>query len=524
MKVLIVIDKEGTAIWRLADSVKRSLPQHEIKIYPVHPKRNDIDTLIEVQRLMAWCDILDIHYWKSGQILRTSFPNEFNAKPKILFHFNPYDAENDENQYYDKVVVGNEEIYTRISFAHLIPYGINLNFFKFNDNYTKEKVVNMSVARIEGKKGVLEVARACKELGYKFKLVGRVSKDDYMREVMKAGQGVIEFWENASEEKLREIYYSSMIHVCNSVDGFESGTLPILECMACGVPVLTRSIGHVPDLYDGSNMVIREGKQDDYEDLKKNMSNLVENEAWREKIREKAWETAKHRDERKMANKINSLYWNIFNPDVPLMSVIIPTKDNPEAFLNCFVGALQQDYPKYEIVIADSGNTPVKQIVDEAKKNSSVSIKYLYFPNKGNYTLAEARNRAVVESDGEYLVFCDDRIRMEPDAVKTFSVQRRVKTWFWGIKDDAAKGFVENFCCVNRRDLIAGGMFCERMQWYGGMTQEIRERFERCRGFEFIFLSDAKAYSNKKAKSKKSRKESIIEAKYLISKMYDKGI
>ncbi|MBU1759384.1 MAG: glycosyltransferase, partial [Bacteroidetes bacterium] len=56
----------------------------------------------------------------------------------------------------------------------------------------------------------------------------------------------------------------------NSLFDFESGTLPILEAMACGVPVLTRNIGHVPDLFDGKNMVIREGEQNDVEDLKKN--------------------------------------------------------------------------------------------------------------------------------------------------------------------------------------------------------------------------------------------------------------
>jgi len=223
MKILIVVDKQGTAIWRLANSVKRTLSQHDIIIFPIHPKRNDVDSLIEVQKLMVWCDILDIHYWKSGQILRTSFPTEFNSKPKILFHFNPYDVNTEENQYYDRVIVGNNEMYTKLPSAHLIPYGIDLGFFRFNDNYTEEKIVNMSVARIEGKKGVLEVAKVCKELGYKFKLVGRVSKGSYMKEVMEAGKGVIEFWENATDFKLREIYYSSTIHICNSVSGFESG-------------------------------------------------------------------------------------------------------------------------------------------------------------------------------------------------------------------------------------------------------------------------------------------------------------
>lgn len=522
MRILIICDKEKTAIWRLADSVKRNLLQHKIIILPVHPKRNDVDTLLEAQRLLQWCDVLDIHYWKSGQVLRTNFPKEFEEKPKVLFHNNPYEAENDENKYYDKVVVNNEEIYNKLPSAYLIPMGINLGFFKFNDNYTEDKVVNMSVARIEGKKGVLEVAKACNDLGYKFKLVGRVSKPEYMDEVIKVGGRNIEFFEDVTDEKLREVYYSSAIHVCNSVDNFESGTLPILEAMACGVPVLTRRVGHVPELYDGSNLLVRKGKEDDAEDLKTALKSLMENKEWRIKMRNKAWDTVKTRDERRMALEVNTIYYSIWRKDLSLMSVIIPTKDRPKVFMESFIGALQQDYPKYEIIVADSGDIPVKLIVEEARKQTDTPIKYIHFPHKGNYTLSEARNRAVIEADGNTLVFCDDRLKMEPTAVSVFSAYARPRTWIWGVKDGAPKAFVENFCCINRGDLVRSGMFCERMQWYGGMSQEIRERFEKGLGFSFIFMDEAKANEVRTTKKKSTRRDDLIEAKFLVYKMYKK--
>ena len=522
MKILIIIDKRGTAIDRLAQAVKKYSPHHKIEILPVHPKRAEPETILKAGRLMEWADIIDVHYWKSGEVIREANPTVFESKPRILFHFNPYDAgKQDVNNRYDSVVVGNSSIHSRIPFAHLVHYGVDLDFFKFNKDYTEEKIVNMSVARIEGKKGVREVAQACKELGYKLKLVGRVSKPDYMREVMKVGEGAIEFLEDVTDEELLEAYYASAIHVCNSVDGFESGTLPILESMACGVPVLTRNIGHVPDIYDGKNIVVRQGQTDDVEDLKKNLKEMMENRDWRLKLREGAFNTVRGYDTRRMVRNINSLYNSLYNADEGLMSVIIPTKDNPKSFVESFIGALSQDFPKYEVVVADSGDTPVREIVEEARNSTDVPIKYIHFPHKGNYTLAEARNRAVIEAEGEFLIFCDDRLKMEPDAVSVFSEAKKVKTWLWGTKDGVGKSFVENFSCVNRRDLIDGGMFNERIQWYGGMTQEIKTRFDRGRGFRFAFISRAKANEVRSSKSKWTKRDSVVEAKWTLYKMYE---
>lgn len=522
MRILIIVDKQGSAIDRLAQSVRKHLPHHQIIVAPVHPKRNDVETIAEAQKLMMWADIIDIHYWRSGQVLRQTFPTEFNTKKKILFHFNPYDALSEENQYYDELVVGNEEIAHKVPPAHLIPYSIDLDFFKYNPNYTEEKRVMMSVNRIEGKKGVYEVAKACNELQYPFTLVGRVSKADYMKQVMEAGGNMIEFYENATDEILRDTYYKSAIHVCNSVDNYESGTLPILEAMACGVPVLTRPIGHVPDLFSGSNMDVRMGTQDDIEDIKVHLQNLMETRSLRESMREKAWETVKNRDDRRMALDIQKLYYKLYQPEKKLVSVIIPTRDNPEAFAESLLGAIEQDYPNMEIVVADSGDYPSKKIVNEIKKHTEIPIKYIEFQNRGTYSLAEARNRAVIEADGEILVFCDDRVKMKPNVVSIFAGMWQPKTWLWGSKDGVVKGFVENFSCVGRADLIKLGMFNERMQWYGGMTQEIRERFEKRNGIDFVFLQEAEANAIRRSKSKNSRREDIIDAKFLVYKLYNK--
>src|SRR3990167_6975790 len=419
MKVLIVVDKYGSAIHRLAEQVRMNNPHLEIIVYPVHPKRNDVETLVEAQRLINWCDILDIHYWKSGEILKTSFPVEFDRKPKVLFHFNPYDLEKEDWQKdYKKIVVGNERMQLKLPYSDLIPYGVDLSFFEFNENYTEDKIVQMSVARIEGKKGVLEVARVCKELDYKFILIGRVSEPNYMAEIMR--EGSVDFRESADEQGLLQSYREAAIHVCNSVDDFESGTLPIIEAMACGVPVLTRNIGHVPDLFNGENMIVRKGVKDDFEDLKSELSKMMESREQRIKIRGKAWETVKNRDVRKMARQVSDLYYLLWKDNRPLVSIIIPTYDRPEALIESLVASTSSDYGKIEVVVADSGHNSVLPIIEKLRKSVDIPVKYVRFQSKG-YTLAEARNRAVLEAQGEILIFCDDRLVMEPNAVSKFA-------------------------------------------------------------------------------------------------------
>jgi glycosyltransferase involved in cell wall biosynthesis len=515
MKILIVVDKTDSAIDRLAQEVVKNAPEYDIKVLPIHPKKADGETLYELGNLLNWCDILDIHYWKIGEIIKTTFPKEFEAKPKVLFHFNPYDIDKQKWEY-DQVVVGNKSIHNKAPYAFHIPYCVDLDFFKYNEEYTEEnRIVNMVVGRIESNKKVLEVAQACKEIGAKLRLIGRVSSGPYMQQVLDTG--AVEFFENVTEDDLYKHYKEATIHVCNSVDNFESGTLPILEAMATGVPVLTRNTGHVPDLNNGKNMLVRKGKPDDLEDLKKSMLDLLDNREWRLKLREAAFNTVRKYSSEIMVRRIFNIYKRVYQKPKPMVSVIIPTKDNPEAFIESLVGAVTQDYDKYEVIVSDSGETSVKRIVEAARGKTKVPIKYIRFTKQG-YTLPEARNRAVVEAFGDLLVFCDDRLKMEKQTVNEFVNYSEQQTWLWGVKDNSPKAFVENLSAVFREDLIKGGMFNERIAYYGGATQDIKQRFEN---FSFQLIDRAKATSVKRAKSKKSRRSDIIKAKLILQKLYE---
>jgi glycosyltransferase involved in cell wall biosynthesis len=260
-----------------------------------------------VKDLFRWADLVHIQYWKTGAKIREIF-REWGSKPKILTHYNPYNLHEEDWKDYKRLVVVNKTQHKELPKATLIPLCTDLKFFKFNANYTTQKTVNMSINRIEGKKGVKEVAQACKELGYRFLLVGRVSKRDYCNEVVAAGGKFIYFRENVTDKQLRETYYASAIHVCNSVPNFESGTLPVLECMACGVPVVSRSVGHVPDIYNGKNLRLLEGLPSDVKGIKKALKELMEHEPLRLKMRNQGLKTVQQRGYDTWSKKHVALY------------------------------------------------------------------------------------------------------------------------------------------------------------------------------------------------------------------------
>ena len=124
-----------------------------------------------------------------------------------------------------------------------------------------------------------------------------------------------------------------------------------------------------------------------------------------------------------MVSQVLHLYNEIYMSEKKLVSIIIPTKDNAEALVQSLYGALKQDYKKIEVIVSDSGKTSVKPIIDACRKKSDIPIKHIKFDDRETYSLAEARNRAIIEAEGDYLVFCDDRIQMDERAVSAFMAE-----------------------------------------------------------------------------------------------------
>lgn len=519
LKVLHICDKEGTAIDRLAQGLKPYHDSFQFDVISVHPKRPDSEQLEEFERLGKEADIIDWGYFRTAQLLREKYP-WVKEKPQILNHYNPYSIHESDWNEYDIVTADNQSIYqdlSQITQARLeyIPLTTDTDFWTFERDWKPFRQVLMVANRIESKKGVLPVAKACQKLNIPLILVGSISSGDYFQEVMSTG--VVTFHQQISDESLRKLYYQSAVHVCNSVDNFESGTLPILEAMLCGTPVITREVGHVPELNNGQNMVINTSTPDDIDNLGKLIGELIDNPVRRREIRDKAWNTAKTRSNERRAVMFQRLYRSLLS-DQPPVSVIVPVYDSEDVIKACLEAIKNQDYPNLELVVCDD-NPSVEnsgEMVEEFAKIVNFPVKYIG-SGLSDYGLARARNLGIVYSTGDILVFCDQRQIMKPDAVSQFVAKLEPNSWLWGSKG-FKKDWVENFSCTYRQTALDCGMFCERIDEYGGLTQEIRSRI-RTQGIKTIYVEEAQAEPMGKSSNRATKKAEIVRMKNRLWRM-----
>lgn len=186
-----------------------------------------------------------------------------------------------------------------------------------------------------------------------------------------------------------------------------------------------------------------------------------------------------------------------------MISYIIPTCNRYEICLKNILNLKQQSYEKHEIIVCDDSEkkyhaSESKKFIEEIEK---LKVKYIYcarFDSNGikDYGLARARNFGVVESQGEFLVFLDDRITPDgKDSIVNLIKPLRSshkKIWVFGDKGANKSSFVENFSAIRRNQMVSAGMFCERIDQYGGMTRELSTRYSS-QGFLFQYVPEAKA-------------------------------
>lgn len=520
LKVLAVVDKQDTALDRLAKGVEKYHDNLDYGVVAVHPKRPDDMQLKTFEMLAKDSQIIDFQYYKTALMLLDRFP-WLKDKKKVLSHYNPYAVKEQEWDDFDLVVGCNETIRRSLmkrmhnpdDRLWFIPLAVDLDFWQYKPEFEPNKNVIMVANRIEGKKGIKEVAIACSNLGLNLVLVGSISDQAYFQEVMDSRS--IEFHYQISDEDLRRLYYRSTLHICNSVDNFESGTLPILEAMACGVPVLTRSVGHVPDLDNGENLAIYQGDPEDVTSLQKAIEAALASDLI--SMRDKAWNTVRNYNNERRAYKYQKLYRQLMGPQTPV-SVIMPIYDKPEVIKKSLEAVAAQDYPNLELVICDDNIKSNKEVVDDFKKDVSFPVRYINCAKgSDDYGLARCRNMGAIEATGDILVFDDQRMVMEPSAVSEFAKYTATKDWLYGNKG-YKKDWVENFSCVLRDDFIQAGMFNERMDAYGGLSQETRMRIRK-QGFKTTYVDSAKATPTGKSGNRTRKKDELVSMKNRLFKM-----
>lgn len=104
-------------------------------------------------------------------------------------------------------------------------------------------------------------------------------------------------------------------------------------------------------------------------------------------------------------------------PTDPLVSIILPTYNTPEAYLReCIESIVMQSYPKWELCIADDNSSDKKviKIINEYQKKDE-RIKLIERPINGH--ISEASNSALELAKGDYIGLMDHDDVLWPNAL-----------------------------------------------------------------------------------------------------------
>lgn len=527
-KILFVPDVADWAIGHLVSAKARNISQ-ESKIIPIHPrdaKEKASWFLEEVKKYNP--DIICYEYFRSAEQLINAQP-ELKQYTSVLVHHNQRDKalfHADWNELgIDKIVTHtnkcrrklNEHGYSNVV---TINHGIDVHEFSYRDKEPEELMIGY-VGRIVPWKGLKEVAEVAQELGYPVQVMGKIDKVDYWNEIPKDNLR-FDYFDCSDEERI-EAYHSMTIYVGNSEDDYEEGTLPYLEAMACGVPVVTTPNGVANDkAVDGENALVVPFKNK--EALKVKIKQAMEDKELRERLRKNAWDVVRHMTEEKMAYEYEKLFNKLLYGDEPLVSVIVPSTYNRVEETKQILDALDSQTHKAVEVLVVWDEMEVFNKIDISKY--CITVRELYTERDG-YNLAHARNFGAIKARGEYLMFNDNRLKPESDAIQMFIQGMEVaqahsdkKTWLFGDKGSQKKSFVENFSFVKRKDFTVFGMMPEWINRYGGLSQEVRTRWVE-QGGAFEYVGQANAEQLRGSSMNKERRDGIVDMKFLLYTVYE---
>jgi GT2 family glycosyltransferase len=97
--------------------------------------------------------------------------------------------------------------------------------------------------------------------------------------------------------------------------------------------------------------------------------------------------------------------------DPPLVSLIVPTRDNLSLLQPCISGLLERtDYPRFEVIIVDNGSVEARTLAFLETISTDPRVQVLRRPGPFNYS--RLNNEAVAQSRGEILGFINNDIEV----------------------------------------------------------------------------------------------------------------
>lgn len=100
------------------------------------------------------------------------------------------------------------------------------------------------------------------------------------------------------------------------------------------------------------------------------------------------------------------------------VSVIVPVYNRLEHLRALFICLLNQKIQPYELIITDDGSSEkVLDYINDLIGSAKFKIKHIYQEDKG-FRKTRALNNAVRESEGDYLIFCDQDLIFPNDYIE----------------------------------------------------------------------------------------------------------
>ncbi|AFL81738.1 glycosyl transferase [Aequorivita sublithincola DSM 14238] len=150
----------------------------------------------------------------------------------------------------------------------------------------------------------------------------------------------------------------------------------------------------------------------------------------------------------------------------PYVSVIVSTYNQPEWLQKALWGFEQQLEKNFEVVIADDGSSQeTKNLIDSFKENSSLNITHVWQEDHG-FQKTKILNKAIIASNGEYLIFTDGDCIPRKDLVSTHLGLSRPGCFLSAgyfklsmkISKQITKNDIETHRCFNAKWLLKHGL------------------------------------------------------------------
>ena len=105
----------------------------------------------------------------------------------------------------------------------------------------------------------------------------------------------------------------------------------------------------------------------------------------------------------------------IYNPELPLVSVITPTYNRPEMLKEAIKSVIAQDYSNIEMIIINDNGCNLENLIDRYSKQ----LRIKYYKNIKNIKLSASRNVGLSLAEGKYVTYLDDDDIFYPNHVST---------------------------------------------------------------------------------------------------------